>query len=123
MVSTAMKIADVRPMSEHDRLMKSIAADDLEQLRELLRQELDLDLPCDQGATVLYSAVLRGNPAIVQALLEHGSDPNYRAEEPAASVYTIKPLDLAMQARFLMDWNKYHPIVELLIAYGATEED
>ena len=56
-------------------------------------------------------------------MLEQGANPNFLAEEPAASIYTEKPLELAMQARFLMDWDKYHPIVKLLEEYGATDAD
>jgi hypothetical protein len=55
-------------------------------------------------------------------MLEHGADPNLVADEPPASIYTEKPLDLAHQARFLMDWDKYHPIVKLLEAFGATND-
>ena len=60
---------------------------------------------------------------MVQLLLEHGADPNYRAVEPAASIYTEKPLALARQARMLMNWDQYHPIVQLLEKFGATDED
>ena len=56
-------------------------------------------------------------------MLEHGADPNFLADEPAAFIYTDKPLELATQARFLMDWDKYHPIVKLLEEFGATDVD
>jgi hypothetical protein len=55
-------------------------------------------------------------------MLEHGADPNLVSDEPASSIYTEKPLDLARQARFLMDWDSYHPIVTLLEAFGATND-
>jgi hypothetical protein len=52
-------------------------------------------------------------------MLEHGADPNLQADEPAATIYTERPLDLALQARFLMNWDKYDPIVKLLERFGA----
>jgi ankyrin repeat protein len=66
---------------------------------------------------------LKGNLAIVRLLLEHGADPNFVADEPAATLYAEKPLELAMQARFLIDWDKYNPIVELLKTFGATDSE
>jgi hypothetical protein len=60
---------------------------------------------------------------MVQLMLEHGANPNYRADEPVASIYSAKPLDLARQARMLMDWEKYDAIVKLLEKFGATYEN
>jgi hypothetical protein len=46
---------------------------------------------------------------------------NQVAHEPAATSYAEKPLNPAGQARFLLDWDKYDPIVKLLEAFGATD--
>lgn len=108
----------------HDKLLDAIDKDDLETATHLVSSEIDLNIPCAelQGAPPLYLAILKGNPAMVQLLLEHGADPNYRADEPAASIYTEKPLSLARQARNLMNRDQYHPIVQLLEQYGAIDE-
>ena len=107
----------------HERLLTVIAASDLVEAKRLIRGGLDLNVPCDQGASALYAGILSGDVALVRLLLENGADPNFLADEPAASIYTEKPLELAMQARFLMDWDKYHPIVMLLEEFGATGAD
>ena len=69
----------------------------------------------------MFFAILQGNIKIVQLLLENGADADIMAEEPAASIFTEKPLDLAQQLRFLMNWDKYHPIVKLLEKFGAKD--
>jgi ankyrin repeat protein len=107
----------------HEQLLTAIAEGDFGEGKRLVRSGLDLSVPCDQGASALYSAILSGDVSLVQLMLEHGADPNFLADEPAASIYTEKPLELAMQARFLMEWGKYHPIVKLLEKYGATDCD
>ena len=108
-----------------DQLLAAIDKDDLGTSTHLVTSDIDLNIPCSelQGAPALFFAVLKGNLAMVQLLLEHGADPNYRADEPAASIYTEKPLALARQARMLMNWDQYHPIVKLLEKFGATDED
>ena len=108
----------------HDKLLDAIDKDDLETAKHLVSGEIDLNIPCSelQGAPPLYLAILKGNVAMVQLLLEHGADPNYRADEPAASIYTEKPLALARQARNVMNRGQYHPIVQLLEQYGAIDE-
>jgi hypothetical protein len=45
------------------------------------------------------------------------------AEDPGATIYAEKPLELAEQARFLLDRDKYQPIVEPLDQFGATGID
>ncbi len=107
----------------HEQLMTAIVEDKVDEVRQLIQRGLDLNARCDQGASVLYGAILHGNINIIQLLLEHGACPNLIADEPAASIYTEKPLELAMQSRFLMDWGTYHPIVKLIEKYGATDSD
>jgi ankyrin repeat protein len=98
-----------------NQLLSASDNDDLETASRLVTADIDLNVPCAelQGAPALFLAILKGNPAIVQLLLEHGANPNYRADEPAASIYTKKPLALARQARMVMNWNQYQPIVQL----------
>ena len=98
----------------HEQLMAAIAEDNVDEVERLVQSGLNLNARCDQGASALYGAILCGNVSVIRLMLEHGADPNLLADEPAAFTYTEKPLDLAMQARFLMDWDKYHPIVKLL---------
>lgn len=107
----------------HDQLLTAIAESNLVEAERLIRSGVDLNVRCDQGAPVLYAGILSGNMSLVRLMLEHGADPNLLADEPAASIYAEKPLELAMQARFLMEWDKYHPIVRLLEEFGATDVD
>ena len=107
----------------HEQLLTAIAGGNVDEGKRLVRSGLDLNVLCDQGASPLYSAILSGDMSLVQLMLERGADPNFLAGEPAASIYTEKPLVLAMQARFLLEWDKYHPIVKLLEKYGATDID
>ena len=109
----------------YDQLLAAIENEDLAATRQILAKGIDLNMPCADlaGAPPLFFAILKGNYTLVELLLEHGADPNYRADEPVASIYTAKPLDLARQARMLMDWDRYHSIVKLLEDFGATYED
>jgi len=107
----------------HQQLLTAIAESNFDEAKRLVQGGIDLNVPFDQGASALYSAILSGDVSLVRMMLEHGADPNFLADEPAASIYTEKPLELAMQARFLMDWDKYYPIVKLLEEYGATDVD
>jgi ankyrin repeat protein len=108
----------------HYKLLIAIDKDDFETARHLVTGDIDLNIPCSelQGAPALYLAILKGNLAMVQLLLEHGADPNYLADEPAASIYTEKPLALAKQARMLINWDQYQLIVQLLEKFGATDD-
>ncbi len=107
----------------YEQLMGAVVEDNVEEVQELIQNGIDLNSRCDQGASALSGAILHGNLSIVQLMLEHGADPNLLADEPAATIYSEKPLGLALQASFLMDWDKYHPIVKLLESFGATDCD
>src|SRR5918998_2920718 len=104
----------------HEQLLIAIAEGNFDEAKRLIRSGIDLNAACDEGASALYPAILSGDASLVQLMLEHGADPNFLADEPAATIYTEKPLELAKQARFLMDWDKYHPIVELLNLSSAN---
>ena len=107
----------------YEEFMTAVGEDDVREVTRLIGSGIDLNYRCDQGSSALFGAILGGNLIIIGLMLEHGADPNLVATEPAASIYTSKPLDLACQARFLMDWNKYDPVVKLLEAFGATNDD
>ncbi|MDX1963363.1 MAG: ankyrin repeat domain-containing protein [Pirellulales bacterium] len=107
--------------TEYKKLLDAINGGNVYEAERLIETGLDLNIPFDEGATPLYAAILNGHKKLVRMMLERGANPNFVASEPAASTYTEKPLDLAMQARFLMDWDRFHPIVETLIEYGATD--
>ena len=105
----------------YEQLMTAIVEKNRDEVQRLLQNGMDLNARVDRGTSVLYCAILEGDEIIVRLMLEHGADPNLLADESAATIYTEKPLDLARQARFLMDWDKYDPIVKLLKAFGATD--
>jgi ankyrin repeat protein len=107
----------------YEQFLTAVVESDVKEVRRLIEIGLELNKRCDQGASALFGAILHGDPISIRLMLEHGADPNLLADEPAASVYTEKPLALARQARFLMDWEKFHPIVKLLEEYGATDSD
>ena len=93
----------------HDQLLSAIDQDDVKTASEILPDGIDLNQPCAEldGAPALFLAILKGNAAMVQL----------------AAIYTAKPLNLARQAHLLMDWEKYHAIVEILERFGGTDED
>jgi len=105
----------------HEKLLVAIASNEFEEACRLIRSGLDLNIRCDQGASALYPAILSGELSLVRLMLENGADPNFVADEPAASIYTEKPLELAKQARFLMNRARFEPIVMLLEEFGAIE--
>jgi ankyrin repeat protein len=90
-------------------------------VRRIIEAGIDLNARIDVGASLLFGAILYGDEEIIRMMLEHGADPNFFADEPAATIYTEKRLDLALQARFLLDWDRYDPIVKLLESFGATD--
>jgi hypothetical protein len=81
----------------------------------------DINSRCNQGASVLFHACIAGDVETVRLLLDLGADPYLEAEEPAAIFYATKPLELVMSAQFLMDWDRYTPVFELLLARGASD--
>lgn len=107
----------------HEEILQAIGDGQIEEAKRLTRKRIDLNVRCDQGTSVLFAAILSGDVSLVQLMLEHGADPNFVAEDPAATIYAEKPLELALGASFLLDRDKYQPIVELLIQFGATTSD
>jgi Ankyrin repeat len=112
-------------MNQYELLLKAVEEGNVEQIRALASSGLDINCRlninsrCDDGASILFSAVLQANVEVIRALLALGADPNFQASEPALSIYADTPLDVALQARNLMNWEKFDPIVHLLIDSGA----
>lgn len=113
--------SDSSSTDAHERLMAAVAEKNTGDVQRLLENGIDLNVRVDQGASVLFGAILQGDELLIRLMLEHGADPNLIAHEPGATIYAEKPLNLARQARFLLDWDKYDPIVKLLEAFGATD--
>jgi hypothetical protein len=109
--------------AEISRVLDRLADDDANALSEATRACRDIDERLDDGESALFHAVLSGRAEFVDALLNSGADPNFRAAEPAEDMLARTPLELAQQARFLMDWDRYHPIAVLLQAHGARDAD
>ncbi len=108
-------------MDSFEKIYGAIEQEDISEVEILISNRFDLNSRDEDGATVLFFAILQGNIKIVKLLLEHGANADIIADEPAASIFTEKPLDLAQQLRFLTDWGKYHPIVKLLEKFEATD--
>jgi hypothetical protein len=104
-------------------LMEAVGADDLGGIENAVRRGADLDARCDQGASLLYGACLGGNIDVVRLILDLGADPNLRAVSPGNEIYDATPLELTMGAQFLLDWEKYTPIYELLVERGARDSE
>jgi ankyrin repeat protein len=92
-----------------------------EVLRSLIERGVPLEARNEEGATALFQAVMAADEACVEILLAAGADPNAIADEPAATIYAELPLNLANQARFYMQDERYARIIELLTSYGARD--
>ncbi len=108
-------------MQSFEDFYMAVESENLDEVEKLINDGFDLNMPDEEGATVIFYATLQGNIEIVKFLLENGANADFTADEPAASILTEKPLDLAQQLRFLTDWEKYHPIVKLLEKFGGTD--
>ena len=108
-------------METFNKISTAIEQDNIDGVRQFIQNGFALNVPDEDGASILFYAIMQGNLNIIRLLLENGADPNFIAQDPAATIYAEKPLDLAQQLRFIMDWDKYHPIVELLQKFGATD--
>lgn len=92
-------------MSQYGLLLKAVETGNVQQIRVLASSGLDINYrlninsQCDDGASVLFSAVLHANVEVIRTLLELDADPNFQAVEPALSVYADTPLHVAIQAR------------------------
>ncbi|MGL6077052.1 MAG: ankyrin repeat domain-containing protein [Fimbriiglobus sp.] len=103
-------------------LLEAVLTGNHHEVARLVEGGADINARCDEGASVLFAASLSGDVEMVRLLLDLGADPNLVAEEPAASIYCPKVVDLISQAQFLTDWAKYTPVLELLLARGATDD-
>jgi ankyrin repeat protein len=107
-------------MTQDDQLLNAVFAGDEARIRGLVRTGADVNARCDHGASVLFSACLAGHVEMVRLLLDLGADPNLESSEPGSGIDAEKPLVLVMQGQFLMDWDKFSPVYDLLVERGAT---
>ncbi len=112
-----------KTMESFDKFVLAIEQNNIFEIERIILDGFALNEPDEDGAPVLYAAIMHGNLEIVRLLLERGADSNFVAEEPAATVYDEKPLSLAQGLRFIMNWEKYHPIAKLLVEFGATDSE
>ncbi len=104
-------------------VLQALIGNDPSALTSAVRECRAIDERLADGESVLFHAVLSGRIEFVETMLAAGADPNFRAIDPADYLLTPTPLELAQQARFLMDWDKYHPIAVLLQAHGALDQE
>jgi len=92
-------------------------------LEEYLSRGGDPDLVEEEGATLLFHAVLHAKEDHIRILIRHGCNVNYRINEALSAHFVLAqtPLSLAQQCAFLIDKDKYSPVVQLLIEAGAYE--
>ena len=114
-------------------LFEAIEANDAKAVRDLLQRGADSDGTNDIGWTCLLEAASRGNEAVVELLLKHGSNPNEKC--PAKLEAAQQNLAEELYRRGLQpgaviregSWSPlleaasmgHHDIVTLLLAYGA----
>lgn len=91
-------------------LMDAIARNDIEEVKKLLAQNLNLDQNDEDDDTPLILAVRQNNAKVVEMLLEAGADVNKAAEQSSYHIYD--PLSNAIE-------RNNAKIVQILINYGA----
>lgn len=109
------------PSPAISRVLQALLARDAAALIAAIRECRTIDERLPDGESALFHAILSGRVALVEAMLTGGADPNFRATGLAENSLAPTPLDLAEQARFLMDWDTYHPIALLLQSHGAHD--
>lgn len=110
-------------MSTYEQLLSAIVAHDRDGIRQAIAAGANVNQRSDDGVPVLFVACLEGHIEVVQLLLDHGADPNLEATEPGQWEYAKTAVDLVLGAQFLVDWDRYTPILELLLARGATDSE
>ena len=110
-------------MELFDKLADAIVQNNIVEVEQIISDSFALDETDEDGAPVLYTAIMHGNLQIVRLLLERGANPNFVAEESAAIIYAEKPLELVQGLRFILDWDKYQPLSNLLVEFGATDSE
>ena len=95
-------------MNLHDSLMTAVAEDNLDETKaphpEWDRFERSLR---SRRIGAVWRCLVCRSYSILLLMLEHGADPNFIADEPAASIYTRSLMRWQSKYRFLMDWDKY----------------
>lgn len=59
-----------------DEVCAAVLASGLRRLEELLDDEADADAYCEEYATPLQAAVIKGNEDVVRLLMQYGADPS-----------------------------------------------
>ena len=83
LVILSLLAAGARAQTPGDQLSMAIASDDVAKAQGALDAGAKLDADFGRGHTPLIAAVILTKPAMVKFLLEHGADPNHRAEDGA----------------------------------------
>ncbi len=81
-------------MQSFEKFYAAIEQENIVEVERLINHGFDLTERDEDGATVLFFATLQGNIEIIQLLLERGANADVVADEPAASIFTEKHLDL-----------------------------
>ncbi len=81
--------ADSGARTQESSFRQAVKKNDCDRVKQLLAQEVDVNLPDDEGWTALHTAVTRGALEIVKLLVEAGADVNAEDKEGKT------PLDVA----------------------------
>ncbi len=104
-------------------VLESLGGNDVASFKAAVQSLQNIDERLDDGESLLFHAVLSGRVEFVEILIVSGADPNFLATDPAEYSLAPTPLELAWQARFLMDWEMYQPIAILLQHHGARDRE
>ena len=105
----AVSVAIASPVSDSEALFEAARQGELEKVRALLQQGLEVNGRSRYGATALSFACDKGHLEVVRLLLDQGAEVNVRD-----SFYNVTPLGWSLQ-------NGHFPIALLLLERGAED--
>ncbi len=117
-----INIREIKGICINSALHISIRHSDIEMMKLLIDKGADINVQGGsiRGMTPLHYAVLlsEGETDCVEFLLEHGADPNIKGRDFKIGITNKSETPLRLASR-----NKYQDVVDLLISYGAIQED
>lgn len=101
---------------DNHALLRATKKDDLEQVKKLLSQGMSPNVKNSDDLSVLMLAIYQGNPKMVQLLLEHGADINYKA-----GFNKLSPISITAASDLHIDIKL--KIIKILLDFGANIND
>lgn len=108
-------------MSAQEQFWGALARRDIPSLKQACAGGANINALDAEGATALFHVCVRGDLALGECLLQLGADPNISADEPTASMFCENLFDVVTQSQFLIDWETFTAIAQMLVQYGAKD--